>query len=119
MTANRLQQVIRARWGVLLLIAVVAVGAALLVDGVRDSTLLTRKATAGITFNRLLGELDNVGVQERIRGAASAAEEVNAVALAGGAGPLSTGPTHLISLDARDSRLDRSVAIGAVSSGRG
>lgn len=106
MTANRLQQVIRARWWVLLLIAVVAVGAASLVNGLRDSTLLDRKAEAGITFNRLLGELDNVLVQERMRAAASAAEDVNAAALAGGLGPLSAGPTNLIALNARDSRLE-------------
>jgi Mrp family chromosome partitioning ATPase len=83
----------------------VAIGATSLVNGMRDNTRLDRKAVTGVTFNRLLGELDNVGVQERMAAAESAAEEANAALLAGGAGPLATGPTHQISLDARDRRL--------------
>ena len=105
MTGYRLQQIIRSRWWALLLIAIVAVGATSLVNGMRDTTRLDRKAITGVTFNRLLGELDNVGVQERMSAAASAAEEANAGLLAGGSGPLATGPTHQISLDARDRRL--------------
>jgi Mrp family chromosome partitioning ATPase len=71
----------------------------------RDNTRLDRKAITGVTFNRLLGELDNVGVQERMAAASSAAEDANAALLAGGAGPLATGPTHQISLNPRDRRL--------------
>jgi Mrp family chromosome partitioning ATPase len=89
MTSKRLRRIIRSRWWVLALSTLLAALAATLITLSRNNAIPEYEAVAAITFNRLLGEVDDFGAQERLSGAEVIAEGANAVELSSGIDPLS------------------------------
>ena len=59
MTSKRLRRIIRSRWWVLGLAGLVAVLAAVLITVSRNDAIPEYEAVAAITFNRLVGEVDD------------------------------------------------------------
>ncbi len=91
MTSKRLRRIIRSRWWVLGLAGLVAVLAAVLITVSRNDAIPEYEAVAAITFNRLVGEVDDSAAQERMNGARQIAESVNAAELSTGIDPLAPG----------------------------
>jgi len=105
MSSNRLQRIVRTRWWVLVLIAIVSVFVASSLVTARNANIPARRATAPITYHRLLGELDDQNLTARLREAEVAARDLNAAELSGGGGPLAPWSEGEIVLDERDKQL--------------
>ena len=91
MTSERLRRIIRSRWWVLALAALFSVIATVLVTQSRNNAIPEYEAIAVITYNRLLGEVDDAAAQERLDTAEDIALDVNASELVTGVDPLSPG----------------------------
>ena len=91
MTARRLRRILRSRWWVLAMAGLFSVLAAVLITQSRNDAIPEYEAVAAITYNRLLGEVDDSGAQERLGTAEQIALGVNSVDLSTGIDPLSPG----------------------------
>ncbi len=106
MTSRRLQKIIRARWWVLALAAFLSVAAAVLVNESRNSAIPSHEAVASISYNRLVGEVDDAAARDRLDAAEAIATSVNGSQLAVGVDPLSPGARAEIVGRGTDLRLD-------------
>lgn len=91
MTSERLRRILRSRWWVLALAGVLSAFAALLITQARNDAIPEYEAVAAVTFNRLLGEVDDTLAQERLVAAEIVALDVNASELITAIDPLSPG----------------------------
>jgi Mrp family chromosome partitioning ATPase len=91
MTSERLRRIIRSRWWVLALAGLFSVLAAVLVTQSRNDAIPEHEAVVAVTFNRLLGEVDDTLAQERLNTAEQIATVVNSSDLATNIDPLTPG----------------------------
>ncbi len=105
MTSNRFRRILRARWWVLAIIVLIAVAVATMFVNARNDSIPEREATAGISFLRLVGELDDTELQQRLADASQIAIEVNSSQISTGVDPLLPGALAEIVPDALFNRL--------------
>ena len=91
MTSERLRRIIRSRWWVLAVAGFLSVLTAVPVTQSRNAAIPEYEVVAAITYNRLLGEIDDAPAQERLNTAEAIALDVNASELATGVDPLLPG----------------------------
>lgn len=91
MTSERLRRIVRARWWVLALAGLLSALAAVFFTSLRNEAIPEYEASIAVTYNRLLGEVDDTAVQERLTLAEELAVSVNASDLATGVNPLFPG----------------------------
>jgi hypothetical protein len=89
MTSGRLSRIVRSRWWVLALASILSAVAAAVAIQARNDAIPEYEAVAAITYNRLLGEVDDTLARERLATAAEIATNVNSSELATGIDPLS------------------------------
>ncbi len=105
MTSNRFRRIVRARWWVLAIVALVTIVVATVSVNARNDSIFEREATASITFQRLAGELDDTGLQQRLADASQIAIEINRSQIATGIDPQMPGALAEIVTDTLSGRL--------------
>ena len=105
MTSNRLLRIISARWWLFAIIIIGTVVLAANLVGARNRAILPSEATVGITFNRLVDEVDDTLLQERLDLAGQVAVDVNKSFVETGIDPLTPTARAEISEDPQSGRL--------------
>ncbi|MFQ5517050.1 MAG: hypothetical protein ACE5E8_05700 [Acidimicrobiia bacterium] len=105
MDLTRFQRILRSRWLVLALVAVVSIGLANWLTQYRNEHRPRREAVAAISFFKQLGELDDEAAQKRVEDAATAAADANIADLKARLHPLAPWEIAEVQPDTQDLQL--------------